>query len=234
MKSCKVQVNINFGFLTPLDSIEEINNFAQQLVSKIVEQNPSKEYLKYKISTNMLFDVKTKKKKVTDHSGLLHIKEYSFEEFLKIINDKDLLSINVDGKEYKLRKKNKEKFKFYHKGCKCVSCGRKPTKFILSKYKENSSNLVHFRIYSVEDDKFILMTIDHIIPKSKNGKDSKDNYQLMCEECNCLKGNSELLPNEIFILKQFLEENFKKHNKKQLSKLVEQKRKEIINKRNNI
>ena len=30
--------------------------------------------------------------------------------------------------------------------------------------------------------------MDHIIPKSKGGKDHIDNYQLMCEECNSKKG----------------------------------------------
>ena len=35
----------------------------------------------------------------------------------------------------------------------------------------------------------VLITKDHIIPKSKGGKDKLDNYQTMCVRCNKRKGN---------------------------------------------
>lgn len=34
------------------------------------------------------------------------------------------------------------------------------------------------------------MTKDHIIPKSKDGKDDISNYQTMCYKCNLEKGNN--------------------------------------------
>ena len=54
--------------------------------------------------------------------------------------------------------------------------------------------------YSKEHDKGICngckeyfnkvnLTIDHIIPKSKGGQDAYDNYQLLCGNCNSVKGN---------------------------------------------
>jgi site-specific DNA-methyltransferase (adenine-specific) len=33
------------------------------------------------------------------------------------------------------------------------------------------------------------LEIDHIIPKSKNGGDYYENYQLLCGSCNRIKGN---------------------------------------------
>jgi len=34
------------------------------------------------------------------------------------------------------------------------------------------------------------VTVDHIIPLSKGGKDDKSNWQLMCQLCNKIKGNT--------------------------------------------
>lgn len=36
----------------------------------------------------------------------------------------------------------------------------------------------------------ILMTQDHIIPKSRGGGNTQSNLQTMCQPCNCKKGNS--------------------------------------------
>ena len=46
---------------------------------------------------------------------------------------------------------------------------------------------LHFDLYTEDNH---LMNIDHILPKSRGGKDNVDNYQLMCEECNSRKGNT--------------------------------------------
>lgn len=48
----------------------------------------------------------------------------------------------------------------------------------------------HFNLYSYDGDEFVMMTQDHIIPKSKGGKDQLSNLQTMCKLCNNEKGNS--------------------------------------------
>ena len=48
----------------------------------------------------------------------------------------------------------------------------------------------HLNLYAVDDNgDEILMTKDHIIPRSKGGIDDISNYQTMCRLCNEAKGN---------------------------------------------
>ena len=74
---------------------------------------------------------------------------------------------------------------FYQKGCTCSACGKKGTYFLLTKDKQNSKR-AHFNLYA---DDGTLMTKDHIYPKSLGGKNSIDNFQTMCTDCNVKKGN---------------------------------------------
>ena len=122
-------------------------------------------------------------------------KKYSIEEVFKLLGDsvKDTSPINkrerksiiIDGHEVYT---NSWRYKtFYNKGCNCVKCGRKGSYFKLeSGGSKEESNRRHFNLYS-EDD--VLMTKDHILPKSKGGKDTLENFQTMCCICNSNKGN---------------------------------------------
>lgn len=67
----------------------------------------------------------------------------------------------------------------------CVSCNLEATHFKLETSIKNESP--HFNLYSSNN---ILFTKDHIIAKSKGGLNTIDNYQVMCETCNRIKGNS--------------------------------------------
>jgi len=50
----------------------------------------------------------------------------------------------------------------------------------------------HFNLYAVTTDGLVLMTKDHIIPRSRGGGDALSNYQTMCELCNALKGSDQV------------------------------------------
>lgn len=78
---------------------------------------------------------------------------------------------------------------FKIKGLTCVTCGCKGVFF--AKEKDHKSEKYHLNLYAIlEGGKEMLMTKDHILAKSKNGKDHLKNLQTMCSQCNCKKGNS--------------------------------------------
>lgn len=65
----------------------------------------------------------------------------------------------------------------------CVCCGVIGTKFCLGIHSDGGK---HWDLYT--DDDFAL-SVDHIIPRSKGGRDHISNTQIMCTECNNLKSN---------------------------------------------
>lgn len=93
---------------------------------------------------------------------------------------------------------------FATKGVKCVSCGIEGSFFALERstkcnhdrhQKNRQQRRPHFNLYAVrEDGQEVLMTKDHILPKSKGGKDRLENYQTMCKVCNETKADSLQYP----------------------------------------
>lgn len=80
---------------------------------------------------------------------------------------------------------------FLLKGCDCVSCGMKGTFF--AKEKTPNVNKYHLNLYGINDNGMeVMMTKDHIHPKSFGGKDKIDNYQPLCYNCNQEKSNKIL------------------------------------------
>lgn len=74
---------------------------------------------------------------------------------------------------------------FIEKGYRCVCCGRTGAYYALETSGQKKSR-AHFNLYS---DDNVLMTKDHILPRSKGGTDCIENMQTMCTICNSAKGN---------------------------------------------
>lgn len=107
-------------------------------------------------------------------------KEVLFEE------DKRNAKVELDGD---IIKGNSQRYQtFFTKGIKCVCCGIEGKYFAKEKVSRDKS--YHLNLYAVDENgKEVLMTKDHILPKSKGGQDHIDNYQTMCVNCNVAKGN---------------------------------------------
>jgi 5-methylcytosine-specific restriction endonuclease McrA len=72
---------------------------------------------------------------------------------------------------------------FANKGLQCSYCPKEGA--FLIKAKDRFGN-VHIDLYT---EKFELMTIDHIIPKCKQGPETLENLTPACDRCNGRKGD---------------------------------------------
>lgn len=82
---------------------------------------------------------------------------------------------------------------------KCACCEIEGAYFWLEK---NGCFSPHFNLYGhghepEESGRPILMTMDHITPKSKGGLTTLKNVQLLCSRCNALKGNDDISLEEL-------------------------------------
>lgn len=103
--------------------------------------------------------------------------------------EKGTIIIDFDGDPLKA---NSQRYTlFFTKGFKCVKCGIEGKYFAKERDPSSNSDKYHLNLYALDENgKEVLMTKDHIIPKSKGGKNKLENYQTMCCICNKKKGDN--------------------------------------------
>jgi len=79
---------------------------------------------------------------------------------------------------------------FNVRGVTCVGCGIVGEFFGLERVKGQEGQRYHFNLYGMRDGQEVLITKDHVIPKSKGGANALYNYQVMCLECNMEKADT--------------------------------------------
>lgn len=120
--------------------------------------------------------------------------KYSIKEVQALVSEtlfaERKVSIEFRGKKVKT---NSQRYQtFFTKGCCCVKCGLEASYFALERDAKGSNqpNTYHFNLYGVnKDGEEVLFTKDHIIPRSRGGKNKLENYQTMCYVCNVAKGS---------------------------------------------
>ena len=76
------------------------------------------------------------------------------------------------------------------RGRRCVCCGVEALYVALEKHIKQETGQYHFNAYCISEAGYeVMLTKDHILPKSKGGANSQKNYQPMCAHCNNRKGN---------------------------------------------
>jgi len=118
--------------------------------------------------------------------------EYSIEFVNEHVGIKDF---EVDGYRVKM-----ESIRYYcfNRSHVCHYCGLEGEFYFLERNHTDPSiekDRAHFNLYAIGEDKkgyerWILFTKDHIVPRSKGGKDGLINLVTACMDCNGAKGDS--------------------------------------------
>lgn len=134
-----------------------------------------------------------KKKPEGYYKGLRRKENLTIEEVYDAVKDvlfepeekKAMVVINGD----KI-KGNSQRFQtFFTKGLKCACCGIEGKYF--GKEKDFNAARYHLNLYALDElGNEVLMTKDHIVPRSKGGASELYNYQTMCVKCNIAKGSN--------------------------------------------
>lgn len=162
--------------------------------------------------------------RMKDRKKLVHIAEFCPEEVFPYITvHEEKREYVANGKSYLVRM-NSDRYFVFRDNAVCVSCGIVGTKMILDMNPGDQSP--HFNLYGEEVGRLVLMTKDHIMPKSRGGEDVLGNYRTMCSTCNNLRGHYDLSLEQIRELK-VLSGNPDRLPRKELRNLVNQVREQF-------
>ena len=89
------------------------------------------------------------------------------------------------------------RYSTFQRSLSCACCGITGSVMILewqlrSSGEDPNVRQPHFNLYAITSDGLVLLTKDHILPKSQGGRNALGNYQTMCELCNSLKGSDQI------------------------------------------
>ena len=125
-----------------------------------------------------------KKMKLVSPNGMKRLRRFKLEEVLKHIG-KSRWKVWANSKLIWVPMKN-QRMLLLGRSQECACCGLNATHFWL---EHSGCKPPHLNMYGMNGQKEVMLTCDHIHPKSKGGQTKADNTQLLCSVCNSLKAN---------------------------------------------
>ena len=117
--------------------------------------------------------------------GLQRINTYTISEVFDYMDAAPKSGIQVNFHGFMLSFRSTRMRNFRTNGIKCTNCNIQGAFFALERYRKVTP---HLNLYGFNrKGENILMTRDHIRPKSKGGPNNLYNAQTMCVDCNCRK-----------------------------------------------
>ena len=199
-------------------SEEAALEYAKQQVDQILQAHPQGEDFEG-------FCVQVDLAHMKDRKKLIHLGEFAPDEVFSFISVEDTKrDYLIDDQPFSVRM-NSDRYQVFKANPRCVACGLLGTKMILDINPGDQSP--HFNLYGEEDGRLVLMTKDHILAKSKGGKEEFNNYETMCAICNNLKGNYDLTLEQVKELRQLFN-NEAKLPRKELRDRINKRREEMV------
>ena len=128
--------------------------------------------------------------------GLVTITRLSLNQTLSHIGGQPW-KVNLNGTEYILRT-GALRLQLFKKTQVCACCGIQGRFFRIEHHKGDVAPVINlYGTGGVDNGHVVLMTMDHIIPRSKHGPTHEDNVQLLCADCNQLKADELISINEL-------------------------------------
>jgi len=94
---------------------------------------------------------------------------------------------NAHGEQFRVTMSS-TRLECFRRTPKCAHCGLQGALFLLQSHKDEKPHLNLYAVTRRVGD-LVLMTQDHIFPKSKGGSSEQYNLQTMCTICNKAKGS---------------------------------------------
>lgn len=149
-------------------------------------------------------------------AGRVIIGEVPLKEVFSNLFGKKIFHVNNN--DYIVNMNSKRLFVF-KENRRCVCCRIIGQKMFLEYHPYDG--VPHFNFYAIYKNDLLLMTKDHIVPKSVGGEDIHSNYQTMCSLCNSLKGHSNLTLESLKKLRKIYDKNIDLKTKKELHLILE-------------
>ena len=124
-------------------------------------------------------------------NSFIRIRTFSLE-FLQRLERKKGDNLYIFLKNNEALKVTSDRYEVFKRSHVCACCGIEASFLAAERFKDSKYKRSHINMYGIKNGEEVLFTKDHIVPKSKGGPDSLNNYQTLCQECNFRKGNKTI------------------------------------------